>query len=230
VTDTTPPNRLGNAAFVVALLGLLLAVIPGSAALGLVVCLFAVLPAFMAHLRCQKGRATNKRASTGALLAAPLGLVVAFAVAAANPISPVTTSDSATLASTASSPTWTPPRSGTPTLPTVQDRSARDPSTRSSSVRSSSLGPARTSTPSASPAKRAPVAAPKPRATVHADTASACDTSTHYINSSGNCVPNPVEAPVAPAGATAKCKDGEYSFSQHRSGTCSGHGGVAQWL
>ena len=34
----------------------------------------------------------------------------------------------------------------------------------------------------------------------------------------------------APAGATAKCKDGTYSFSKTRSGTCSRHGGVAQWL
>ena len=34
----------------------------------------------------------------------------------------------------------------------------------------------------------------------------------------------------APLGATARCKDGTHSFSQNRSGTCSGHGGVAQWL
>ena len=33
-----------------------------------------------------------------------------------------------------------------------------------------------------------------------------------------------------PAGATARCRDGTYSFSQHRSGTCSRHGGVAAWL
>jgi len=33
-----------------------------------------------------------------------------------------------------------------------------------------------------------------------------------------------------PAGATAQCRDGSYSFSQHRSGTCSHHGGVARWL
>ena len=32
----------------------------------------------------------------------------------------------------------------------------------------------------------------------------------------------------APPGATAICKDGTYSFSQTRSGTCSHHGGVAQ--
>lgn len=34
----------------------------------------------------------------------------------------------------------------------------------------------------------------------------------------------------APAGATALCRDGTYSFSAHRSGTCAGHGGVARWL
>jgi Protein of unknown function (DUF3761) len=33
-----------------------------------------------------------------------------------------------------------------------------------------------------------------------------------------------------PAGATARCRDGTYSFSQHHSGTCSHHGGVAAWL
>ncbi|MCL5958996.1 MAG: DUF3761 domain-containing protein [Chloroflexi bacterium] len=35
---------------------------------------------------------------------------------------------------------------------------------------------------------------------------------------------------TAPSGATAICKDGTYSFSQNRRGTCSHHGGVAQWL
>ncbi len=35
---------------------------------------------------------------------------------------------------------------------------------------------------------------------------------------------------TAPAGSTAKCKDGTYSKSQHHSGTCSHHGGVAEWL
>jgi hypothetical protein len=33
-----------------------------------------------------------------------------------------------------------------------------------------------------------------------------------------------------PVGATAQCRDGTYSFSQHRQGTCSHHGGVARWL
>ena len=33
-----------------------------------------------------------------------------------------------------------------------------------------------------------------------------------------------------PPGATALCNDGTYSYSQHRSGTCSHHGGVKQWI
>jgi len=32
------------------------------------------------------------------------------------------------------------------------------------------------------------------------------------------------------AGATARCKDGTYSHSTHHTGTCSKHGGVAQWF
>lgn len=33
-----------------------------------------------------------------------------------------------------------------------------------------------------------------------------------------------------PKGATALCNDGTYSFSRHRRGTCSWHGGVRKWL
>jgi hypothetical protein len=51
-----------------------------------------------------------------------------------------------------------------------------------------------------------------------------------YVNARGNCVHRPVHAGRAPAGATAKCRDGTYSFSQSRRGTCSWHGGVAAWL
>lgn len=31
-------------------------------------------------------------------------------------------------------------------------------------------------------------------------------------------------------GAKAKCEDGMYSYSHSRAGTCSGHGGVKEWL
>src|SRR5262245_35807405 len=47
----------------------------------------------------------------------------------------------------------------------------------------------------------------------------------YYRNVDGNCVHRPVPGGDSPpAGATAKCNDGTYSFSQHRSGTCSHHG------
>ena len=52
----------------------------------------------------------------------------------------------------------------------------------------------------------------------------------YYTNSAGNTVHSPAYAPSIPAGATAQCRDGTYSFSQSRRGTCSHHGGVARWL
>lgn len=52
----------------------------------------------------------------------------------------------------------------------------------------------------------------------------------HYTNSDGNLVHSPAFSDSVPSGATARCNDGTYSFSQHRQGTCSHHGGVAQWL
>lgn len=51
-----------------------------------------------------------------------------------------------------------------------------------------------------------------------------------YINSRGNEVHSPAYAPSVPEGASAICGDGTYSFSQSRRGTCSHHGGVAEWL
>ena len=51
-----------------------------------------------------------------------------------------------------------------------------------------------------------------------------------YVNVDGNTIHGPVTASVAPPGATAKCNDGTWSSSQHRSGTCSRHHGVAEWL
>lgn len=53
----------------------------------------------------------------------------------------------------------------------------------------------------------------------------------HYTNSDGQQVHSPAYSNGGvPDGATAQCADGTYSFSQHRSGTCSHHGGVAKWL
>jgi Protein of unknown function (DUF3761) len=75
---------------------------------------------------------------------------------------------------------------------------------------------AKTTTPAAAPAKTATPAAP-------AATAAKSSTAT-------KSAPTATAGNTDPAGATAKCKDGTYSKSAHRSGTCSSHGGVAEWL
>jgi len=51
-----------------------------------------------------------------------------------------------------------------------------------------------------------------------------------YTNSQGEAVQRPTRANQTPPGASAQCRDGSYSFSVHRRGTCSHHGGVARWL
>jgi hypothetical protein len=51
-----------------------------------------------------------------------------------------------------------------------------------------------------------------------------------YTNVDGHRIHRPVQANPAPLGATARCRDRSWSFSAHRRGTCSHHGGVATWL
>lgn len=50
-----------------------------------------------------------------------------------------------------------------------------------------------------------------------------------YINAEGRCVPRPTLKDIPGDAPTAKCRDGTESHSKNRSGTCSRHGGVAQW-
>lgn len=78
-------------------------------------------------------------------------------------------------------------------------------------------------------APKTTVAKPKaaPKTTTQAAPKPAECGADYYRNSDGNCVHRPSDNP---SGATALCKDGTYSYSQHRSGTCSGHGGVRTWL
>ncbi len=65
-----------------------------------------------------------------------------------------------------------------------------------------------------------------------AKTSPTLSNSNHYTNTYGNEVHSPTytEDGSIPAGASAQCRDGTYSFSQSRRGTCSHHGGVATWL
>ena len=53
----------------------------------------------------------------------------------------------------------------------------------------------------------------------------------HYVNKAAQEVHSP-SASISgkvPAGSSAKCRDGTYSFSKHHSGTCSRHGGIDEW-
>ena len=52
----------------------------------------------------------------------------------------------------------------------------------------------------------------------------------YYTNSAGERVQSPTYSNTVPAGATAQCRDGTYSFSRNHRGTCSHHGGVSKWL
>ena len=51
-----------------------------------------------------------------------------------------------------------------------------------------------------------------------------------YTNVNGHHVHRPVDGASRPAGATARCGDGSWSFSENHRGTCSHHGGVSRWL
>jgi len=57
-----------------------------------------------------------------------------------------------------------------------------------------------------------------------------CTSNGTFTNSKGQTVPRPENCSAPPRGATAQCRDGIYSFSKSRRGTCSHHGGVAKRL
>lgn len=116
--------------------------------------------------------------------------------------------------------------SSQPTTTTTNIPAASTPSAPQTTAQTTPTEtPKATATPTPAPAA-APVAAPTP---APAPILKSCPDG-YYLNVDNNCIQSPVTAPSAPAGATAKCNDGTYSFSQHRSGTCSHHDGVAEWL
>lgn len=222
-----PRNQLGTVTLVIAVCGALFAVIPATAVLGFLLCLIAIIPAIFAYRRIRKGTATNRGPSLAALVVAPLFLVVALSVGIANTPSPLTT-----ITTTAGNGT---PLAGS-AITAAPDSAASAPALNASNPAPAfdlapppaALVPAAAPAPAAAPPP-APAPAPAASAPVAAppDAGSACDDATHYRNVDGNCVLRPVSG-SAPPGATAKCVDGTYSSSQHRQGTCSRHGGVAQ--
>ena len=70
-----------------------------------------------------------------------------------------------------------------------------------------------------------------PKAQPKIETAPYLSNDNYYENVDGNEVHSPAYTSddSIPAGASAQCRDGTYSFSQNRRGTCSHHGGVATW-
>jgi hypothetical protein len=54
--------------------------------------------------------------------------------------------------------------------------------------------------------------------------------SDYYTNVNGHSVHRPMASQSRPSGATARCRDSTWSFSENHRGTCSHHGGVASWL
>jgi len=229
--DQPPSSRngLGAVTFVIAVLGALLAVIPATAAFGALLCFVAIIPAIVSFRRVRRGTATNRRRCVTALVLAPVFFVVAICIGAATappPTNPASTpalqqSPAAIASSPAAAPAQAPPAAAS--APVAASAAVKAPV---AAVPASARAPVAVPAPARSPAHA--VAPPPPQAASVAG--SSCDESTHYVNSDGACVPRPAAAATPPRSATAKCVDGEFSFSKHPKGTCSGHGGVAQWL
>lgn len=158
-------------------------------------------------------RGGRRAGRTAGIRAAAAGAVIATgllasacgpaATGAGTPAPPTTTVSAAPLADSPGSATSTP-------AATASDAPTATPPT-----------PTRTAT-----HRPAPVTTTHPPApTVHHTASSGSGSGSGSGGSGGT---HRTEAPVAPGGgATAKCNDGTYSYSQHHQGTCSHHGGVA---
>lgn len=181
---------------------------------------------FISFLRYALGSKGFVAAITGAIIVISLiclGSGATFgAIAASVPTSTltptITLTETATLTLTE---TLIPTYTDTPTItlpPTVTDTSTITFTPTITDTPTLTLTPTRTFTPTRTPTRtptktitRTKTATPRP-----------------YI-------PQPTQPYIQPtsnnpSGASAICKDGTYSYSQHRRGTCSGHGGVSVWL
>jgi hypothetical protein len=85
--------------------------------------------------------------------------------------------------------------------------------------------PAPTETPAPTPV---PTPAPTPRPTPTPARPAPTDAPATPARTQAPAPSDPYAAATA-AGASAVCADGTYSFSAHRGGTCSSHGGVHWW-
>ena len=95
------------------------------------------------------------------------------------------------------------------------------PATTAATTTAPAPPPPVTTAPATTPTAAPTTTAPVPAVTTSATTTAAAPAAT---------TTTPAVVAVAPVGATARCRDGSFSFSQTRSGTCSRHGGVQTWL
>jgi hypothetical protein len=148
------------------------------------------------------------------LAAAVLAATVATGCGPATAGTLVSSNDTATSSSTIAEPSFSPvaPESVESVVPTIAAPVTIAPTTAAPSP--TQLPPAPVEQQAAAPTQT--YVAPLP--------------SNAYTNVDGNVIPGPQSAAAQPAGATAKCNDGTWSFSQHHQGTCSHHGGVAYFL
>lgn len=127
----------------------------------------------------------------------------------------------------------TSPAVTSPAVQGVQVTSAPTPTVTETPTPTVTIAPTNTPTPTLTPVPtkiiyKAPVYRYTPVPT--SVPASGLSNDNYYTNTAGNEVHSPAYSNSVPAGASAICGDGTYSFSQSRRGTCSHHGGVAQWL
>jgi hypothetical protein len=117
-------------------------------------------------------------------------------------------------------------------LPSAAETTCKDGTTTTSTGKGTCSGhggvqksASTTAAPAAAPEKPAAPAAAAAAPAAAAPAAPAAAKSSTATKSAPAATGN-----TSAAGATAKCKDGTYSKSAHHSGTCSKHGGVAEWL
>lgn len=120
-----------------------------------------------------------------------------------------------------------------PSVQGVQVTNAPTPTITETPTPTVTIAPTNTPTPTLTPVPtkiiyKAPVYKYTPIPT--SPPSSGLSNDNYYTNTQGNEVHSPAYSNSVPAGASAICGDGTYSFSQSRRGTCSSHGGVSQWL
>jgi hypothetical protein len=133
---------------------------------------------------------------------------------------------------TTAAPAATPAASGTGATYTCKDGTTSTATGRGACSGHGGVQKPSKSTPgAAATAPAAAAAAPAtPPAAAAAPPAGSMAMTAAKSSTASKSAPTAKAGNTDPTGATAKCKDGTYSKSQHHSGTCSSHGGVAEWL